>query len=145
SRYHMDTPHDLPVSFLIRRLNSAKALSVHLIFELWIVNPRKPHSCIGATLLFTEFTVSFSFASRNFVTSSSTAFPCAFDLVRMTKSSAYRAKRYPLRSSSLSRLSRRMLDNNGDKGPPCGVPTGEGDLSPVRSRTPARKYRPISR
>ena len=41
----------------------------------------------------------------------------------MTQSSAYLVNRSPLVSSSLSSSFSMMFDNNGDKFPPCGVPS----------------------
>ncbi len=60
------------------------------------------------------------------------------------KASQYRANRWPRRSSSLFRLSNRMLDNGGDRGDPCRTLSSVGwRLSPTS--TPARRYFSIKR
>lgn len=45
-----------------------------------------------------------------------------------------RQNRRPRRSSSLSRSSSTMLDNNGDRGPPCRVPSRRGLTRPSSPR-----------
>src|SRR5271157_3622363 len=48
----------------------------------------------------------------------------------MLQSSAYRQKRCPRRSSSLSRSSSTRLLKRGESGPPCGVPSSTGPTKP---------------
>ncbi len=57
----------------------------------------------------------------------------------ITTSSAYRVKRCPLLSSSLSSSFSIMLLSNGDKFPPCGVPTSVASYMPLFI-TPALRY-----
>ena len=51
-------------------------------------------------------------------------------------SSAYLIKLRPLASNSLSSLFKMIFDNNGERGPPCGVPTIVSSNS-FSTKTPA--------
>jgi len=86
-----------------------------------IWKPRKVHCLRGADWLLARLTTSLSVPSTNRVTLSLTR--CAALPLRtmIRKSSAYRAKRCPRFSNSLSSGSRTMLASNGESGPPCGT------------------------
>ena len=60
-------------------------------------------------------------------------------LSAITQSSAYLVKRSPLASSSLSSSFSIMFDNNGDRFPPCGVPSFVSSY-PCGVITPAFRY-----
>ena len=99
---------------MTRCLKFASALSAQRIFFATIVKPRKLHSLIDATLLLAGLTVSLRIVSRYRVTLRITRSPARGLLTRITKSSAYRAKRWPRVSNSPSSWFSRMLASNGD-------------------------------
>ena len=87
-----------------------------------------------ATALLSRLTFSRRRSHRNFSSDSITRSPARRDCTYTLQSSAYRQKRCPRRSSSLSSSSSRTLLSNGDSGPPCGVPSRRGDTTLHHSR-----------
>ena len=83
-----------------------------------------------ATALLSRLTFSRRRSHRNFSSDSITRSPARRDCTYTLQSSAYRQKRCPRRSSSLSSSSSRTLLSNGDSGPPCGVPSRRGNTTP---------------
>lgn len=80
---------------------------------------------LKSTLLFVMFTLSPSFSSMNRVMFLITLFADISLPTMMIQSSAYHTKLSPLFSISLSSSFNMIFDSNGERFPPCGVPTIE--------------------
>jgi len=91
-------------------------------FLLVKLNPRKHIHHGRVVLLFSSFTFNLSLRAMNRDTLSITRVAARWLRTKMIKSSAYRTKRRPRRSSSLSSSSSTIFESKADNGPPCGVP-----------------------
>ena len=103
------------------------------------VNPRYLLLVGLTTFVFVAFTFRNSFLSNQSDIDFITLFADISLLVNINTSSAYLVKRSPLCSSSLSNLSRYILERITESGPPCGTPVFVAFSSPF-SITPARRY-----
>ena len=81
--------------------------------------------------------------SRNWLILSMTRSPARGLATKMLQSSAYRTKRSPRRANSQSNSFRTTFDNNGERGPPCGVPSSVATEVPSGITTRALSILPI--
>src|ERR1019366_4562974 len=98
------------------------ALNFGYLFQV-IVYPKNFLFHGRSTALLASLTFNFSLLLKNNVTDSFTRSPALCVCTYMLLSSAYRQNLCSLLSNSLSKSSSRIFDNNGDNGPPCGVPS----------------------
>jgi hypothetical protein len=90
----------------------------------WFVTaePRNMRFQGRSTALLPRFTFNRSFAFRKCVSDAMTRAPARWLRTYPFALSASRQKRCPLRSSSLSKSSSRMVDKRGESGDPWGIP-----------------------